>query len=362
MAEDNGDKSQDPTPHRRQKAREEGQIAKSQELASAVILLAGATTILWLGKRVVGVFYDLGREQWGGAAWLEVDERFAVWTWQHTLLAIAPATLAVLGAIVLAAVGIELLQVGVLFVPNRLMPDLSRVDPIQGFSRVFSIASVVRLIFGILKIVLVATVAFWSLYKERDTILALAGLGLPQIAWYLSEILLWTTIKIAGFFVLLSLLDYGYQWWRHEQDLKMTHEEVREEMRNLQGDPQVIARRRSVQRQLVMNRLSQAVPKADVVVTNPTELAIAIQYEPETMAAPIVVAKGAGIVAARIRQLALENGIPVLERKPLAQALYKQVDINQPIPQGLYATVAEVLAYVYQLKGKTMPANVAGAA
>ncbi len=131
--------------------------------------------------------------------------------------------------------------------------------------------------------------------------------------------------------------------------------EIREEMRNVQGDPQIIARRRAIQRQMVLNRISSSVPKADVVVTNPTELAIAIQYDPEEMAAPVVVAKGAGVLAQRIRKLALESNIPVVERKPLAQLLYKEVDVNKPIPSESYAAVAEVLAYVYQLKGKKLP-------
>jgi flagellar biosynthetic protein FlhB len=135
----------------------------------------------------------------------------------------------------------------------------------------------------------------------------------------------------------------------------MTNQEVREELKDLQGDPQVIARRRSVQRQLAMNRLSTAVPKGDVTITNPTELAVTIQYDPETMKAPIVVAKGAGLVAARIRRLSLEHGIPIVEKKPLAQALYREVEVNKPIASSMYAAVAEVLAYVYQLKGKPIP-------
>jgi flagellar biosynthetic protein FlhB len=135
----------------------------------------------------------------------------------------------------------------------------------------------------------------------------------------------------------------------------MTPQEVREEMKNLEGNPQVAARRRVVARQLMLNRLSSAVPKADVVVTNPTQLAVALQYNPEEMAAPVVVAKGAGLIATRIRRLALENNIPILERKPLAQALYRDVELNHPIPADKFAAVAEVLAYVYQLKGKKIP-------
>jgi flagellar biosynthesis protein FlhB len=205
----------------------------------------------------------------------------------------------------------------------------------------------------------VSLVAFWSLYHRREEILAVAGMDLAQIAAFIVDITLWTSLKIGIALAVLAALDYGYQRWKQEQDLRMTHQEVREEMRNLQGDPQVIARRRQVQRQLALHRISSTVPKADVVVTNPTELAVAIQYDAATMAAPIVLAKGAGAVAAKIRRIALENGVPVLERKPLAQALYKDVDINRPIPDKLYSAVAELLAYVYQLKGKTLPSRAA---
>jgi len=155
--------------------------------------------------------------------------------------------------------------------------------------------------------------------------------------------------------LILAMLDYAYQRWTYEQDLRMTSHEVREEMKTLQGDPQILARRRAVQRQLALNRLENSMPKADVVVTNPTELAVALQYDPEEMAAPLVVAKGAGVVAQRIRRLALENDIPIVERKELAQFLYKQLDVNQPVPAEQYAAVAEVLRYVYELKGKTLP-------
>lgn len=362
MAGEAAEKTQDPTPHRRQQAREEGQTAKSQDLGSAAILLAGVSALLLTGQRLVEFFYRYAKSSWGDLGTIDVDSSFAVATWNQTLLALAPAILPVLVVLVITAALVDMMQVGLLWLPDKLTPDFSRLDPIQGFMRMFSVAGAVRLGFGLLKIVLVGVIAIWSLYREFDTVMALAALDLPQLAWYLTEVLLWTALKIAGFLLLLALFDYAYQWWRNEQDMRMTVEEVREEMRNMQGDPQILSRRRAVQRQLVMNRLGQAVPKADVIITNPTELAIAIQYDPDSMAAPIVVAKGAGVLAQRIRKLALEHGIPVLERKPLAQALYKDVEINQPIPQGLYAAVAELLAYVYQLKGKTMGSMGRGAA
>jgi flagellar biosynthetic protein FlhB len=268
---------------------------------------------------------------------------------------LAKAVLPILAALLAVGIGSHLVQFGFLFLPTRLAPDFDRINPLKGFSRIFSLSNLVRLGFGIVKILLVAIVAFWSLYNRRAEIMAVGALEAPQIASFLTSIVLSTSLKIAGALFVVALVDYLFQWWKHEQDLKMTPQEVREELRNLQGDPQVVARRRAVQRQLVLNRLAKAVPKADVVVTNPTELAIAIEYDAATMAAPVVVAKGAGLIAQRIRKLALENGVPIVERKPLAQALYKQVDLNRPIPDTMYAAVAEVLAYVYQLKGKPIP-------
>ncbi len=356
MPEQDGDKSQDATPHRRQEARKQGQVAKSQDLGSAVLLLLGAGCILMLGGAVVDFFENYARKQLGGGgAWLSADLDFAMMQWNTTLWEAARVVLPIFLVLLLGAIAVNVAQIGFLFLPEKLSFDLSRIDPLKGLKRLFAISNVVRLAFGIFKIVVIATVALVSLYGERDTLLGLSGLAIRPIANFMIEILLWTAIKIGIALLILALLDYAFQRWKHEQDLKMTSQEVREEMKNLEGNPEIIARRRQVQRQLALSRLSDAVPKADVVVTNPTELAIAIQYEPQTMAAPIVVAKGAGVIAKRIRQLALEHGIPIVEKKPLAQALYREVDIGKPVPEDKYAAVAEVLAYVYQLQGKEIP-------
>ena len=352
MADQDGDKSQEATPHRRQQAREKGQVAKSQDLASAVLLLVGVLSLSWLGTPLCDFFAALAEQQLSHGVSVELgrDDFLA-----RTLLLsgeLARAVLPIFVALLVSGVAVNLVQTGIMFVPERIAPDISHLDPIAGFQRIFSLAGFVRLGFGIVKLLIVAVVAGIYAYQERATILGLTALDTRQLAAYLPTVLLSITLKIAVALVILALLDYGFQWWKQEQDLRMTTQEVREEMKDLQGDPQIIARRRMVQRQLVMNRLSKAVPKADVVVTNPTELAVAIQYDTQTMEAPIVVAKGAGALAQRIRRLALESGIPIIEKKPLAQALYKEVDLNRPIPQRLYAAVAELLAYVYQLKGK----------
>lgn len=355
MAEHDGDKSQEATPHRRQQAREEGQVPQSHDLASAALLLLGLVALMMLGGGLVDLLGRYFKQQLGGAPWLAADTEFTVAHWHSTVFALGRGLLPLFGVMFVAGIAANLFQVGFLFLPEKLMPDITRLDPLQGMRRIFSLTNFTKLVFGLLKMILIAAVAYASLRGERERILGLAGLDLPQLAVYLPDILLWCGIKIAGALLLLAILDYGFQRWKHERDLRMTPQEVREEMKNLEGNPQVAARRRQLHREMAKNRLSDAVPKADVVITNPTELAIALQYDPDTMVAPIVVAKGAGLIAQRIRRLALDHGIPIVEKKPLAQALFREVDAGHPIPQDKYSAVAEVLAYVYQLKGKKIP-------
>jgi len=355
MAEESGDKTHDATPYRRQQAREQGQVAFSQDLGSAVLLLAGSIVLLNWGGDVVDATTGLLRRQLGAPGPLNLSETDVAaqgwWLLQNIGWPLLPilSLLAVVGAMS------TMMQIGVLFVPDRLRPDASRLSPIAGMKRIFSLASTMRLGFGLVKVGIVALVAGVVAYQRRHMVLHASDMAAPELARFLVELLSSTTLWVGGALLALALLDYAFQRWKHEQDLRMTHQEIREEMKNLQGDPAVIARRRAIQRQLALNRIGDKVPKADVVVTNPTELAVAIQYDPLTMAAPVVVAKGAGVLAQRIRRLALEHNIPVVERKPLAQLLYKEVDVNRPIPDQSYAAVAEVLAYVYQLKGKKMP-------
>jgi flagellar biosynthetic protein FlhB len=346
------EKTQEPTPHRRQKAREEGSVAKSQDLGSAVVLIAGIAALLVCGQALVNFVAGYGEQQLGGSPWLSADQAPAVAHFYGVLLELAQCLLPIFGTLWVAGVLVHLVQGGLHFLPDQVAMDLSRIDPLAALRRIFSLTSLVRLVFGLFKIGVIGAVAFLCFYNELASIFSLTGQGVGEIAAYLGTTLLWIALKIGIALLVLAVLDYGFQFWRHERDLRMTPQEVREEMRHLEGDPQIIARRRAVQRQLVTSRLTQAVPKADVVVTNPTELAVAIQYEPGTMAAPIVVAKGAGLLAERIRQIALQHGIPIVEKKPLAQALYREVEVNHPIPQDKYAAVAEVLAYVYHLKGK----------
>ncbi|MEQ8208586.1 MAG: flagellar biosynthesis protein FlhB [Lacipirellulaceae bacterium] len=355
MADQAGDKTQDATPHRRQQAREQGQVAFSQDLGSALILVVGSLLLMYYGRGVAEATTGMMRSQLESVGPMSVEPAHLGATAKLLGMHVGKALLPVLGLLFVAAVAASLFQVGFLFVPSRVAPDWSRISPLAGLKRILSLQGAARLGFGMFKVLIVAVTAAVVLYQSREQINVASEMAITSLAVFLCSVVLKTALWVGVALLLLALLDYAFQRWKHEQDLKMTHQEVREEMKNLQGDPQIIARRRAVQRQMAMNRVGDKVPTADVVVTNPTELAIAIQYDPLEMAAPVVVAKGAGVLAQRIRKLALENDVPVVERKPLARQLYKEVEVGHPVPDASYAAVAEVLAYVYQLKGKKMP-------
>lgn len=355
MPEQFGEKQHEATPHRRQQAREKGNIPKSQDLSSALVLLAALLTLYYLGGKLTTFFAEVTLYTLGEVPPLNADTGDAAALWWQILWRIVPAALPIFGLLLLAGVAVNLFQTGFLFLPDKAAPDASRISPMKGLGRIFSVTSLARLGFGIFKIVVVAGVAIASLWYEWETLLGLTHWEVPMIAKYLFEVVLWTCIKIAIVLVILALADYWFQRWKFEQDIRMTDQEMREEFKQLQGDPQVLSRRRQVQRQLAMTRLSNSVPNADVVVTNPTEYAVALKYDYETNPAPIVVAKGTDLVAQRIRRIALENDIPVVERKELARALFNSADVGEQVPAEQYAAVAEVLRYVYELKGLPLP-------
>ncbi|MBS0208099.1 MAG: flagellar biosynthesis protein FlhB [Planctomycetes bacterium] len=355
MADNDSDKTQEATPYRREQAREQGQVARSADLTSALVLLGAVGVLSWLGMSLVTYFGGFAGDSLGGQAWLSMDTSTACAINNDLLQRLALVILPILGLVMLWDVTVTMLQVGIMFLPQKLAPDISRIDPLAGFGRVFSLQSAVRLLMGLIKIAVVAAVAYVCISNEQDRILSLADLTPSQIGAYILESLSTLGFKLGLALFVIAVLDYGFQWWKQEQDLRMTSQEVREELKNLQGDPQIAARRKQVQRELVKQRLKAVIPKADVVITNPTELAVALEYQPDKMNAPVVLAKGAGELAQQIRRLALEHGVTIVERKPLAQLLYKEVDVGRPIPNQAFAAVAEILAYVYQLKNKKLP-------
>ena len=354
MPEQFGDKQHEATPFRRQKAREEGQVARSNDLVSAIMLLAAVIALMYVGRKVAMFLGDFTIEQLAEPTF-HADEHLVQTAWTTIMLGLARSMLPIFLVLLVVAVLANVGQTGFLFLPSKIALNPQHVSPLKGLGRLFSMNSTMRLIFGIFKIAVVAGVACAAIYLRHAEILGAANMDVGPLAVFIADVVFWTILYVAVALLLLALVDYMYQRWKFEQDIRMTTHEMREEFKTLQGDPQILARRKQVQRQLTLNRMEQAVPEADVIVTNPTELAVAIRYDFETMPAPIVVAKGAGMVAQRIRRMGLENDVPIVERKELARFLYKHVEVNQPVPFEQYAAVAELLKYVYELKGKPLP-------
>ena len=355
MADSSGDKKHLPSQRRLDKAKQDGQIAKSTDLTSATLLLAALATLRIIGGRTADVITRSVRHAMDEPLLGTFDHQTATNYLLRLALVVATAAAPILILMLFGGVAINVVQTGLILSPAKLQPKLSNVSPLSGAKRIFSLRGVMRLSFGLFKVLIISVVAYAALRIHRSEVLAMAAMSVPQLAASMCRVLLGVCLWIGIGLFILALLEYSFQRWKFQQDMMMTDQEVRDEAKESEGDPQLKARRRQIARQIAMNQIGQDVPKADVVVSNPTELAIAIQYDPKAMPAPIVVAKGAGVLAQRIRRVALENSIPVVERKPLAQVLYKTVEVGEEIPPDHYQAVAEVLRYVYQLQGKEIP-------
>lgn len=352
MAEERDEERTEPaTPRRREEARERGQVARSADLSSAVILLAAVLALQFLGRSLMGGIFASATSVFEGLAGIGGEPDNVVLHFGGTFSAVLMGFLPFVGIVLAAALAASLVQVGFRFTSAPLAPDFDRIDPVAGFARIFSLRGLIRLVGGALKVAAVGLVVFWTIWTERAGLVELSGRSFEQIVGVAVGLMLTLSLRAALVLLVLAIFDYGYQKWQYERDLRMSKRELREELKRYEGDPRMRERRRSVQRQLSLQRMMLVVPRATVVITNPTHLAVAVQYDKETMAAPVVVAKGAEQLARRIREAALDHGVPLVERKDLARALYRSVEVGQTIPADLYQAVAEILAYVYRLKG-----------
>lgn len=345
------EKTEKATPKRRAEARKKGQVAQSRDISSVAVLfcalgfffITGSWMFWRLSDVMRGIFQNIGTLDLQGSSaqafFLEISEKvFEV---------LMPLMLIIL----IAGIAANVLQFGFMFTVESLSFKLSKLNPVSGIKRLFSLKSLVELLKSLFKIVVVAGIAYLTMKGEIENIPSLINISVGEILSYLGEI----SFKICFFtclaLVFLAALDYAYQRWEYEKQLKMTKQEVRDELKQTEGDPAIKARIRNVQREMAQRRMMEEVPGADVVITNPTSLAIALKYDTQIMMAPRVVAKGAGVIAENIKKIAEENSIPIVEDKPLAQTLFKAVEIGEYIPVELYRAVAEILAYVYRLKG-----------
>ena len=352
MPADTGEKTEAPTARRLQDAREKGQVAKSADLSAAAGLLGGLLMLKFFGPTMILAFSNLLSRHLALDS-VPIDGAYALFsTWpailQHAWAILGPFFL----VLIVIAIAVNLLQVGFLFTATPVTPSLEKISPLKGFQRLFSLRSAVRLFMNLAKIAFIGLVAFYTIRQFFPSLVGLTQLHSLECFRRGADLMFALGMRLGLALLFLALVDYAFQKYKMLQDLRMTKDEVKEELKRMEGDPLMRQRRRAVARQLAAQRTSRAVPQADVVITNPTELAIALKYEHSTMPAPKIVAMGAGFMAQRIRALALKHGVPIIERKPLAQALYKTCDVGDYVPPDLYRAVAEVLAYVFELAGK----------
>jgi flagellar biosynthesis protein FlhB len=350
MAENEQERTEQPTPKRLEEARKKGQVPRSTDLSAAAVILTvgGGLHFLggYMGSRFNGLMsasLTLTREQ-------SVDESLMFPTMvteaSYALLACAP----ILGLTLAGALVAPLLLGGWNLSFEALAPDFTRLNPLTGFGRMFSTRSGVDLAKAFAKFILLALVAVLLLRQKSGELMGL-GLEPPRAAIaHATSLTGYALLMLAGTLGLIAAVDVPWQLFQHSKQLRMTRQEVREEMKESEGSPQIKGRIRSMQREIARRRMMHEVPKADVVIVNPTHFAVALKYDEKRMRAPIVVAKGADVIAARIREIATDSLVPIFEAPPLARALFKSVEIGGEIPATLYVAVAQVLTYIYQLK------------
>lgn len=355
MAEEDKDSKTEPaSPKRVRETEEKGQFANSKELTSAFILMAAIGAFTLAGKqstlRMMGIWRFLFSQAY--AAQLTPEELYRLLTlvFDQVIKILAPLLLTFMVAGVIA----NLIQTqGLKFSLNPLTPKFSKLNPLKGVTRLFSKNSVVELIKSLFKIGVLGFIGYSAIKGRFDQIPGLGGLSVGQILLFMGDVLLEILWSALIFMIFLALVDYAFQIFRHGESIKMTKQEVKQERKETEGDPLLRQRVRSAQLEMMRRRMMSAVPEADVVVTNPTHISVALKYDREKTAAPAVVAKGRGHVAEKIREIAEKHRVPLVEDKPLAKTLYQTVDVGQTIPANLYKALAEILAYVYQLKKGT---------
>ncbi len=344
------ERTEHATPKRLDEARKEGQVPRSQELTSSVVLLAAGSALLLVGGQVGKSLAAAMRHGLDLTRAEALDESQLVPALSASLFEVGLACLPVFGIVVLAVLAAPLVIGGWNVSGKPLMPNFKRLDPLAGIARMFSMRGVVELVKAFAKFALVAVVSIWLLWRSADDFLMLGAEPVESAIGHAMRLVGTSTLALASVLLLIAAIDVPYQLWRHANELKMSREEIRQEHKESDGSPEVKGRIRQAQQALARGRMLQDVPTADVIVTNPTHFAVALRYDEKRARAPIVVAKGADLIAARIREIAGEHGVTIVESPPLARALHRSVDIGSEIPAALYAAVAQVLTYVYQLR------------
>lgn len=354
MAEDQQERTEEATQTRRDDFRRRGQVAQTRELSSVFVLLGGALIFWGLGRFCLGQVAELLTYCFGPELISAVRGQSYGPLVVFVVKKLLYVTVPLIGMLLVLSVSATLVQIGFLYNEEALDFDLEKINPINGFKRLLSLKGVVEGIKSIFKLILVITIVYSLVKKDISLLEQISTWSIEQIFAYAG----WLIVKLLGgiglFMAIVAGADYFFQRWDLEKQMMMTKQEIKEEHKSREGDPMIKARIRRIQREMANKRMMKDVPKADVVITNPTHIACAIIYDPKTMPSPKLVAKGSGVIAERIKEIARENGVPVLENKPLARAIFKTLKIGHFIPRELFTAIAQVLSYVYRLKRKVM--------
>ena len=354
-----GDKTEEPTDKKRREARKKGQVARSQELNAAFVLLAGFFVIRMLWEYIYENIAGYSAYIFGNLALFGTSIESIMELFLGIIELLVKTAFPVMFGIMIIGLAVSFYQVGFVVSTEKLEPKLDNINPINGFGRIFSKRSLMELFKSLFKILVIGFFLYLYLKDEIPFMPYFIYYDLPYSLAEIADKIFTMAFQVIAVIMVLALIDYAYQIWQTTQDLMMTKQEVKDEYKQTEGDPQIKGKIKQKQRQMAMSRMMQEVPKADVIITNPTHYAVALLYE-QGMSAPKVLAKGQDLVAQRIKQVARENNIMIVENKPLARALFDTVEIGGFVPESLYKAVAEVLAYVYKLKHKKIkPSNAA---
>lgn len=352
MPDENRDeRTEDATPRRREEARKKGNVAKSMELNYSLVFLTGVTTVYFF---ITHMYRSIRQVFLYFFSHLTYELTVAnVYTLAFMLVKqVAIILFPILLALILISIFSNVAQIGFMASAESLEPKFERVNPLSGMKRLFSMRGIVELVKSILKIVIIGYIVYYTIKSGYENYVMLSYAPVNATIVFALNVIFKVSLRAGLAMLVLALFDFGYQRWQHSQELRMTLQEVKEEYRNTEGDPLIKSRIRSLQREMARRRMMEEVPKADVVVTNPTHYAVAIQYDPDTMSAPKVIAKGQRMIAQKIREIAEKNRIPLVENPPVARAIYAAVDVGDEVPEEYYTVIAEILAYVYKLKNK----------
>ena len=353
MAEDSGqERTEQPTPRRKQQSKDKGQVARSRELNTMLMMLSAGGGLLFLGPSLIDTLTDIFRTYLSVSRENIFDPYAMMRLFSSAIMDALWGILPFFFLVMVAAVAGPIAMGGLTFSSKALSFKWDKLDPIKGIKRIFAWRGLIELLKALAKFLIIGFIAVSFLYNQLDDYLGLGNEPLQQAISHAVNLLLWAFIIIASALILIAAVDVPFQLWDHNKQLKMTFQELKDESKETEGNPDVRGRIRRTQREMAQQRMMSAVPDADVVVTNPQHYAVALKYTQDKMAAPIVVAKGVDLIAKNIRKVALENNVPILEAPPLARALHHTTEINHEIPAGLYLAVAQVLAYVFGLKAR----------